>query len=241
LPALKEEGVLIYSTCSYSMEEDEQICDELIAGHQMIPIELQLPEEWGIVHTRSKKGAYGYRFFPHLLNGEGFFLACFRKAGGSSETVSHNKNSKRNNLTARVSKEEEKIAAAFILEEDLSFLKVNDEIVGCKREIEEELMQVVSALKVKKWPLHLGQVKGKDFIPHPFSAYLQNLTKEIPREELDTETALRYLRKQNVEFKGDKGLTLVTYKGFGLGWAKNLGNRVNNYFPAEWRILKEEF
>ncbi|MFY7840347.1 MAG: methyltransferase RsmF C-terminal domain-like protein [Lacibacter sp.] len=34
-----------------------------------------------------------------------------------------------------------------------------------------------------------------------------------------------------------KGWALATYNGFGLGWMKLLGNRMNNYYPKEWRIL----
>jgi NOL1/NOP2/fmu family ribosome biogenesis protein len=223
------------------MEEDEKICDELVTESGMIPIELKVPAEWGIVQTKTKKGAIGYRFFPHLLKGEGFFLSCFRRGSANEEKHVRAKPAKKNDLAARLSKEEEKATTGFIVENDLLFSKSGDEIVGYAREIYEELVQVVSALKMKKWPLHLGQVKGKDFIPHAYSAYLQNLAKDFSREELSTEMALRYLRKQNIEFVSEEGLALVTYKGFGLGWAKNLGNRVNNYYPAEWRILKEEF
>ena len=80
LPSLKEGGVLIYSTCSYSAEEDEDIADWLIDEMKMENISLKIENEWNIVETHSsKKGAAGYRFYPHKLKGEGFYLSCFRK------------------------------------------------------------------------------------------------------------------------------------------------------------------
>ena len=91
-------------------------------------------------------------------------------------------------------------------------------------------------------PLHVGQLKGKDFIPHPYLAYQTILSKDIQTTEVDLETALKYLRKQPfVLVDTPPGFTLLTYQHQGLGWLKNLGNRVNNYYPAEWRILKEIF
>ncbi|HEX6847692.1 MAG TPA: RsmB/NOP family class I SAM-dependent RNA methyltransferase, partial [Chitinophagaceae bacterium] len=82
LPALKDGGVLIYSTCSYSKEEDEQIVDwltkELIINNE----ELIIDPHWNIVQSDG-----GYRFWPDKVKGEGFFIACFRKNDGSDEEI----------------------------------------------------------------------------------------------------------------------------------------------------------
>lgn len=240
LPALKDNGVLVYSTCSYSVEEDERICDELMDEYTLESIELKVPAEWGIVQTKSKRGAYAYRFFPHLTKGEGFFLACFRKS--ATEAVAEvRKPRAKEPSQVKLNKEEEKIIGGFFSSDQFLFSKSDNEIMGWAKEISEEIKTISSALKIKKWPVHLGQIKGKDFIPHPYSAYLSLLGQNISRAEVNKETALKFLRKQNFELPGEKGFALITYRGHGLGWAKNLGNRVNNYYPAEWRILKEEF
>src|SRR5690606_31911154 len=82
LPALKEGGVLLYSTCSYSAEENEQIADWLCDTQGMEPLNVPIAAEWGIEQMQSDKhGCPGYRFYPHKLRGEGFFLAAFRKVG----------------------------------------------------------------------------------------------------------------------------------------------------------------
>jgi NOL1/NOP2/fmu family ribosome biogenesis protein len=56
---------------------------------------------------------------------------------------------------------------------------------------------------------------------------------------LKKEEALQYLRKEEVTISTPhRGWALVEYDGFRLGWVKVLGNRTNNYYPKEWRILK---
>src|SRR5690606_10759820 len=80
LTALKEGGVLLYSTCSYSAEENEQIADWLCDTQGMEPLSIPIDEGWGIEQTYSDKHpSPRYRFYPHKLEGEGFFLAGFRK------------------------------------------------------------------------------------------------------------------------------------------------------------------
>jgi len=102
--------------------------------------------------------------------------------------------------------------------------------------------KITSALKIKKLPLHIGQLKGKDFIPHPNLAYQNRISSGAIKVDVDASTALQYLRKQPFLLPdATKGFALLTYKGFNLGWFKNLGNRINNYYPADWRILKEVF
>ena len=86
LPALKENGLLVYSTCSYSREEDEDIADWLEDEMGMQNLPLQIGEDWNIVRTNAKKSnAEGYRFYPDKLKGEGFFLACFKKQNSTNE------------------------------------------------------------------------------------------------------------------------------------------------------------
>ena len=80
LPALKNGGVLIYSTCSYSKEEDEEICDWLINELKVENLKLKVEENWNIIQSDG-----GYRFWPDKVKGEGFFIACFRKTGGNDE------------------------------------------------------------------------------------------------------------------------------------------------------------
>ena len=79
-PALTEDGYLIYSTCSYSHQENEDILDWLCESFNMESVRIPIKEEWGIVETQStQKKAWGYRFYPGQVKGEGLFAACLQK------------------------------------------------------------------------------------------------------------------------------------------------------------------
>jgi len=239
LPSLKEDGVLIYSTCSYSMEENENICDYLCENFSLEPVKLKTQSEWGITETISiKHKAFCYRFFPHLTQGEGFFLACFKKT--NSEKLNPNRN--QHKLFKKISAAENDSLKNLIQIQNLDFITFYDEICGFNKSITSEVNKVTSALKIKKLPLHIGQLKGRDFVPHPYLAYQNILNGSIVKIDTDVSIALQYLRKQPFTLPyPSKGFSLLTYKNFGLGWMKNLGNRINNYYPADWRILKEIF
>jgi 16S rRNA C967 or C1407 C5-methylase (RsmB/RsmF family)/NOL1/NOP2/fmu family ribosome biogenesis protein len=242
LPALKENGVLIYSTCSYSVEEDENICEELLNEHRLGPLRLSLANDWGIVETKTKSGAYGYRFFPHLAKGEGFFISCFRKVDAGKRGEEARSKSRRQDTFARPTRDEEAYLRSFTSSEKLQFAQQGGELIAYGANVTEQVAKAAAALKIKKYPLHAGQFKGKDFIPHAGSAYIPQLGAKVQRVELSNEDAMKYLRKQDLQLtEAPKGVILLTHKGFGLGWAKNLGNRINNYYPAEWRILRESF
>jgi NOL1/NOP2/fmu family ribosome biogenesis protein len=60
----------------------------------------------------------------------------------------------------------------------------------------------------------------------------------FPPYELDYESAIAYLRHESVvlSMEAPKGYLLLTYRGVPLGFVKNVGNRANNLYPAEWRI-----
>ena len=79
-PSLKKDGILIYSTCSYSREEDEDIAVWLTNEFQAEQLSLDIDPLWNIIEEKKC-----YRFWPDRVKGEGFFLACFRKPGGDIE------------------------------------------------------------------------------------------------------------------------------------------------------------
>jgi len=239
LPALKQDGVLIYSTCSYSVEENENICDYLCEKFLLEPIKLKTLPEWGITETQSDKHkAFGYRFFPHLTQGEGFFLACFKKTTAEENNVNRNQYK----LFTKISADEDVAVKKAINTENLDFVKFYDDICGFHKGSTYAVNKITSALKIKKLPLHIGQLKGKDFIPHPYLAYQNRINNGAVKVDIDVSVALQYLRKQPFVLPDvTKGFSLLTYQNFNLGWFKNLGNRINNYYPAEWRILKEVF
>ena len=86
----------------------------------------------------------------------------------------------------------------------------------------------------------IGEIKHDDFIPHHQFAQSIYLNDKINRNELNRNEAISFLKKENLYVKAEKGICLMTYKNFGLGWAKVLDNRINNYLPKDYRILSSE-
>ncbi|RYD87374.1 MAG: RsmB/NOP family class I SAM-dependent RNA methyltransferase, partial [Sphingobacteriales bacterium] len=85
-PALKEDGYLIYSTCSYSRQENEDILDWLCETFALESVHIPVDDSWGITVSESEKHkAWGYRFYPGKVMGEGLFAACLRKTENTGE------------------------------------------------------------------------------------------------------------------------------------------------------------
>jgi len=99
----------------------------------------------------------------------------------------------------------------------------------------------LSILYLRKKGTLLGEFKGKDFIPHHELALSNYVNKEFSSVAVNTEEALQYLKKSELRLTTDieRGFCLVKFEGQPIGWAKNIGNRFNNYLPKDWRILKD--
>lgn len=235
IPSLKEGGILLYSTCSYSSDENEQIADWLIQNQPLQSLNIPVPEAWNIVTTESPEtGAIGYRFYPHLLKGEGFYIAAFQKMG---ET---NMGQLKENRLAKPSRlEMDQLQPYINLTDEYQYFKQNENIRIISELNLSSLQQLAQQLYIKKAGIELGVLKGKDLIPsHEWAVSI--LSKEkYPQLHLNYPESLQYLRRKEWELgKLPSGWTLACFEGLPLGWIKGLPNRINNYYPAEWRVLK---
>ncbi|GAA4337907.1 rRNA cytosine-C5-methyltransferase [Mucilaginibacter gynuensis] len=235
-PALKEDGYLIYSTCSYSHQENEDILDWLCDEFEMESINIPINKEWGIVESRSvKQQAWGYRFYPGQVEGEGLFAACLKKTDSSGELPFY-KNTAQQKLAV---KEIDQVKAYINEPDDYYYFKVNDDWLAIGREHKESLNTLHRHLYIKKSGVRIGKLVGKDLIPDHELALSTIINKvAILQIELNYEQAIQYLRRDNIDINiQEKGWSLMTFEGLALGWAKLLPNRINNYYPKEIRIL----
>ncbi len=235
LPALKTGGILLYSTCSFSVEENEQIADWLCDEQGMEPLHIPIEETWGIEQTRSDKhGCPGYRFYPHKLRGEGFFLAAFRK---KMEQPSFDQ---RKVKTERLPPSPKELANWIGQLERFFTFHVGDDFFILPAGWEKDLHILKRILYLRNAGTCIGRLAKGDVIPSHDLALSQALRPDLPALALDKELALEYLRKGNIPLsvtpKGLTGWTLATYGEAPLGWMKLLPNRINNYYPKEWRI-----
>jgi NOL1/NOP2/sun family putative RNA methylase len=238
LPALKDDGILIYSTCSYSEEEDEAIADWLIDELKVESVRIKLDEGWGIVETQSKvHKACGYRFYPGKVKGEGFFIAAFKKNQHQQETKLSKQKAKAEKLTVS----ETTAIKSFVKNTNhLFYFKQNEAIIAMPAMLESALAAVQNALYIKKAGVKLGLVIRDELIPDHELAVSNIINDDVPFIAVDEFTALQYLRKKDISIDTTlKGWVLIKYKELPLGWVKILPNRINNYYPKEWRILNK--
>ena len=235
--ALKPGGLLIYSTCTYNTEEDEDnihyITEELGAEALTIP----LKEEWQITGALRHDHPV-YRFFPHKTKGEGFFLAALRKAPGETEEIRpRNKSKKERGKAAPVLPS---VVNDWIEEAGkFRFELINDTIQAIPSAHQEAWQLIAGQCRIVTAGIRIGEIKGKDILPAHSLAMSTSLNREaFTTVEINWEDAVKYLKKEVLLLPEEtkKGYVLVCYNGFPLGFVKHLGNRANNLYPQEWRI-----
>jgi 16S rRNA C967 or C1407 C5-methylase (RsmB/RsmF family)/NOL1/NOP2/fmu family ribosome biogenesis protein len=230
LPALREGGILLYATCSFSPEEDEQITRWLIREMDMEAVAINIPNDWGIVETECPGS---FRFFPHLLQGEGFYISVLRKKNSTAFS------SGRDITLEKISRQDEQLfRAQFGLDAAQSLFMQ----AGTVRLLPEIHMQAISQLAarlyIRRAGIELGELKGRDLIPSHEWAMMAGKKEGWPIIPVDINQALAYLGRQVLELPLEKGWNLISYHNSILGWVKKAGNRLNNYYPSEWRIRR---
>ncbi len=223
--SIKENGYLIYSTCSYMPQENEEIA-AFIIQNGFEEVKINTPETWNVFASQ-----YGYRFFQHLTKAEGFYYAIFQKK--QSTAITNTTSSKSIDWT--------------IIQHDVSELMNipnNHALIKYKEKVflvNQAVCNIKTTLYKQFNFLSLGAClyNAKKNTPEPEMALSLYLSDNIKKIELTLQDAQKYLQKQNIHLSAPKDIYLMTYQNLGLGWAKILDNRVNNYYPNEWRILSD--
>ena len=236
-PALKKEGVLVYSTCSYSEEEDEEIIEWMRKEFSIVNCHLSMNPDWRIITTKSDAGVEGYRFWPDKVKGEGFFLACLKKIEDGDEVKVEIKGKKKIEM---VSQKEMEIIKYWIKESDHEFVKVQNAVYAVPKKLLSDFNFMSNNLHVIYFGTLIGEIVREKLIPSHALAMSHLASDNIGNVEMDIEQAIRYLQKKDLkEVNTGKGWNLVTYKNLPLGWINVLPTRINNYYPKELRILKD--
>lgn len=235
LPALKEGGILIYSTCSYSQKEDEDIADWLTDGFPLTNLPLHVNGEWSITEVLTASGNKGYRFWPHLVKGEGFFLAAFKLDSGDTYK---NKNKP---VTKTVTKQLLPLISSWARYTTNELIQVNDKIYTWPPALFDDFDLLLQHLRIIYSGTLLGELAHKKLIPDHALAMSAMVGETIARTDLELSQAIAYLQKNTIEIAGvSQGWQLAAYNKHPLGWMNVLPNRINNYYPKELRILKQK-
>lgn len=229
------DGYLIYSTCSFTSEENEEIAKWIIENG-FEEIKLQIPSEWGIVASE-----YGYRFFPHLSKSEGFYYAIFKKNNFNNEIKQINHLNKKNLNPIKLTSINKIDKVDYInLTEDLKLKKWRKNINLITKKIDDWFEKDFIYFNGKILTIGTNYIEEKKQIPSPQFALSIYKSSDIQSITLSLSEAQSYLQKISFTIEADEGIYLVKFQNLALGWIKIInGGRINNYYPAEWRIMKE--
>ena len=233
--SLRPGGLLVYSTCTFNREENED-CVEWIANELGAEVlKLEISDKWNITGSLTTEGLPVYRFIPGYTAGEGLFLAVLRKDGSS--TVMQPKAPRMQLAPAKLKSEVAKWIAA---PGDFDFVMQGDTVIAMPKEHTAAMLALQQKLKVLHMALPLAEVKNNKILPlHALAMSSELVAQAFNTVELEREKALAYLHREALLFAdAPVGHLLLTYKGTPIGFVKNIGNRANNLYPAEWRIRK---
>ena len=238
IPALKAGGRLVYSTCTYSLEENEMTVAKILDSHpelELIPtVKRLIPYtadgiDFDGSHPEMKMAR---RFYPHVSEGEGQFVAVMRKRDNSEEksTILYN------DAGVLPSKSEIQIVE--------KFLKETFSTVPRGRLIKQgDFVSLVShdcpipQRSVFMPGVVVGEIQKNILKPHHqlFSAYGMDMRLKVDLKSGDPRVE-KYLRGEEIDWDTDKsGWCAVCYEGVPLGGGKISSGRVKNHYPKGLR------
>jgi NOL1/NOP2/sun family putative RNA methylase len=231
-PCLKENGVLIYSTCTYNSSENEEILQWINSRHKVEFLSIGTSGE-GIAEIR-QNAVVAYRFFPHRVKGEGFFISALRKR--ESEPERRIKAAKSG--FAVPDKKVRAEVADWVIDPNEKIILRNDLLQLLPAAWSDDIYFLTQRLKVVYAGTFLATVKHNKLVPEHALALSTQLKKEnFHQTNLSEKESLQYLRKEALSIDSDrKGFSLALYNGIPIGWMNLLGDRMNNLYPSEWRI-----
>lgn len=235
---LKPGGVIVYSTCTFSKEENEDVIEYFLERHPDFTLEEM------------------ERFWPHKVDGEGHFVAKLVRRGSVNEfdeadrKTKKNKNSKnrKNETKPALTKENMKLLSEFLdetISEDVAAWIKNSRLVMFGEQLYRlpDMEVDIKGLKVQRAGLHIGEFKKQRFEPsHSLALALKlNDAKNLVKLTCDNPQTIGFFNGQSVMLSDEqaaeckKGWALVCVDGYTAGWGKVNGTQVKNHYPKGLR------
>lgn len=253
---LKPGGVIVYSTCTFSKEENEDVIEYFLERHPDFTLEEM------------------ERFWPHKVDGEGHFVAKLVRRGSVNEfdagydvcedscnkvedtglkvdrKTKKNKNSKnrKNETKPALTKENMKLLSEFLdetISEDVAAWIKNSRLVMFGEQLYRlpDMEVDIKGLKVQRAGLHIGEFKKQRFEPsHSLALALKlNDAKNLVKLTCDNPQTIGFFNGQSVVLSDEqtaeckKGWALVCVDGYTAGWGKVNGTQVKNHYPKGLR------
>lgn len=235
---LKPGGVIVYSTCTFSKEENEDVIECFLERHPDFTLEEM------------------ERFWPHKVDGEGHFVAKLVRRGcvdtdlKADRKTKKNKNSKnrKNETKPALTKENMKLLTEFLEEtisEDMAAWIKNSRLVMFGEQLYRlpDMEVDIKGLKVQRAGLHIGELKKQRFEPSHSLALALKLSeaKNVVKLTWDDPQTTGFFNGQSVMLSDEqtaeckKGWALVCVDGYTAGWGKVNGTQVKNHYPKGLR------
>ena len=235
---LKPGGTIVYSTCTFSKEENEDVIEYFLEKHPDFTLEEM------------------ERFWPHKVDGEGHFVAKLVRRGSINEFVEadrktkkikNNKNRK-NETKPALTKENMKLLSEFLdetISEDMAAWIKNSRLVMFGEQLYRlpDMEVDIKGLKVQRAGLHIGEFKKQRFEPSHSLALALKLSeaKNVVKLTCDNPQTIGFFNGQSVMLSDEqaaeckKGWALVCVDGYTAGWGKVNGTQVKNHYPKGLR------
>ena len=235
---LKPGGTIVYSTCTFSKEENEDVIEYFLERHPDFTLEEM------------------ERFWPHKVDGEGHFVAKLVRRGcvdtdlKADRKTKKNKNSKnrKNETKPALTKENMKLLSEFLdetISEDMAAWIKNSRLVMFGEQLYRlpDMEVDIKGLKVQRAGLHIGEFKKQRFEPsHSLALALKlNDAKNLVKLTCDNPQTIGFFNGQSVMLSDEqaaeckKGWALVCVDGYPAGWGKVNGAQVKNHYPKGLR------
>ena len=235
---LKPGGTIVYSTCTFSKEENEDVIEYFLEKHPDFTLEEM------------------ERFWPHKVDGEGHFVAKLVRRGSvdtgfksdrQTKKIKNNKNRK-NETKSALTKENMKLLSEFLdetISDDMAALIKNSRLVMFGEQLYRlpDMEVDIKGLKVQRAGLHIGELKKQRFEPSHSLALALKLSeaKNVVKLTCDNPQTIGFFNGQSVMLSDEqaaeckKGWALVCVDGYPAGWGKVNGTQVKNHYPKGLR------
>ena len=223
---LKKGGIMVYSTCTFAKEENEDVINYLLDNTNASIVRIDLKEDF----EKSIDDMGAIRLYPFKFKGEGHFI-CLIKC--NDEHISHVKLGNRIASKKEIELYREFETKNLNIKLEGPFIKMGNEL----HLIPDDLF-CLDGFKIERNGLHLGTIKEKRFEPnHALALYLK---KENAKNTLDLQHDSKevrdYLKGFTLNSIGNKGYVLVCVNGISLGWCKDDGRMLKNLYPKGLRV-----
>lgn len=242
---LCEGGLILYSTCTFSPKENEEIISSFLDNnkeYRLLPIDKSAGFSNGIQIDSDNTESYDLtncaRLWPHRIKGEGHFVALLKKQSTNDEAY--------NNIDTGYTEDyidynDKRIEAFKKFCDDNMNLKLDDNLFLKKDKlyVVPEGLPDLKGIRILRKGWLLGELKKNRF--EPSQAFAMGLRREDVKRTInlsvDDINAVKYLKCETIRVEGQDGWNLVCVDNYPLGWGKLNKGVLKNKYNKDWRWM----